>query len=583
MEASSSSPPQQPLESGAVDSIPNSTAQDPSSPLSTGSNDGDDLKPMNVDKKNKKKRKKIKKKRVFKYGSDLLLPSSSSCGSSSFSSSSSLPATRVVLRRRNPKALLVTARRSEGSVDAIGLPLGMSVAAVVALVLETKDTAGGRMSVDHISVICTSAIRESLVNVFGDKFDCFMRNFEKSFGSTLRTLRLINESRLKKGGPHFSNLNVAGSTSDVNKGGCTSNSGIEDFQSETVSQTFVTRDRLNTIEEMRENMLTDSSNQELVLHGQINQVACVSPSTDSPAIGQSMLTTIEKSIKEQTRSNDLKMLELSLTMERMKLKETQLALNLDSNHLERSKLVMGISKASFRAEKFKNQLEDMRHTELLRKCIDCLVAGLLIMSVSLLYGAYVFSYKRITEATESCSPSPMESKSWWIPKPMASFNSGLHILRCQVQVVSRMLFGVLMIVTIAFLLLQRSATSKQILPVTFMLLLLGVACGLAGKLCVDTLGGSGYNWLLYWETLCLLHFISNVWTSVLFLILHGPVNVSQGTEGKAIFPYWIRQFLFYGILLIFLPLFCGLMPFASLGEWKDHFSLLVRDSLFTSD
>lgn len=176
-----------------------------------------------------------------------------------------------------------------------------------------------------------------------------------------------------------------------------------------------------------------------------------------------------------------------------------------------------------------------------------------------------------------------ESNSWWIPKPMASFNSGLHILRCQVQVVSRMLFGVLMIVTIAFLLLQRSATSKQIMPVTFMLLLLGVACGLAGKLCVDTLGGSGYHWLLFWETLCLLHFISNAYTSALFLILHGPVNVSQGTKGNAIFPYWIRQFLFYVILLLFLPLFCGLMPFASLGEWKDHFSLLVRDSLFTSD
>lgn len=133
MEASSSSPPQQPLESSPVDSVPNSTAQDPSPPLSTGSNDDDNLKPINVDEKVNKKRKKMKKKRVFKDGSVLLPPSSSSCGSSS-SASSSLSAKRVVLKRRNPRALLVTARRSEGSVDAIGLPLGMSVAAVVALV-----------------------------------------------------------------------------------------------------------------------------------------------------------------------------------------------------------------------------------------------------------------------------------------------------------------------------------------------------------------------------------------------------------------------------------------------------------------
>lgn len=260
--------------------------------------------------------------------------------------------------------------------------------------------------------------------VFGDKFDSFMRNFEKSFGSTLRTLRLINESRVKKGGPHFSNLNVEGSTSDVtlNKGGHTSNSGIEDSQSQTVSQTFVTQDRLNTIEEVRENMLTDSSNRELALYGQINQLACVSPSTYSPAIGQSMLSTIEKSVIEQTRSNDLKILELSLTMDRMKLKESQLALNVDSNHLERKKLAMGESELSFKAEKLKNQIGDMRHTELLRKCIDCLVAGLLIMSGSVLYGAYVFSYKRITEATESCTPSPMVSTiSFWFSTSLVSF------------------------------------------------------------------------------------------------------------------------------------------------------------------
>ena len=70
---------------------------------------------------------------------------------------------------------------------------------------------------------------------------------------------------------------------------------------------------------------------------------------------------------------------------------------------------MGISKASFKAEKFKNQVEDTRHSELLKKCIDCLVAGLLIMSVALSYGAYVYSYHRISEATAICTPSTQAS------------------------------------------------------------------------------------------------------------------------------------------------------------------------------
>ncbi|KAF5480761.1 hypothetical protein F2P56_001478 [Juglans regia] len=583
MEATAS-PPSQALQSTSiVDLVPDPVVQDPlPHPLSTGSTADDDSKPINSDEKAKKPRKKAKKRRISRDGPDLWPSSSSSCSSSP---SSSLHPTRVVLRRRRPRALLAAPRRIEGNVDSIALPLGMSVAAVVSLVLETKDAAGGRMSADHLSMICISAVRESLVNVFGENFDYFMRNFEKSFGSTLRTLRLINELNTEKGGHHFCNMKVEGSASpmSLNNGGCTGNCGGEDFQSEAVLQTFATQDLLNTIEEVRENMLTDSNNRVLTLRGQTNQVACVLPNSPGPVIGQSMVSTIQKSVIEQTRSNDLKSFELGLTMRKLKLKETQLALNFDSNNLERSKLEMGASKASFKEEKFKSQLEDMRHTELLRKCVDCLVAGLLVMSASLLYGAYVFSYRRITEATESCTTSPKEYKSWWIPKPMASFNSGLHVLRCQVQVVSRMLFGVLMIVAIACLLLQRSASTKQIMPITFMLLLLGVACGFAGKLCVDTLGGSGYHWLLNWEILCVLHFISNVYTPFLFLVLHGSVNVSQGTKGKAIFPYWIRRVMFYAVMFLFLPLFCGLVPFASLGEWKDHFLLLVTDYLFTDE
>lgn len=164
---------------------------------------------------------------------------------------------------------------------------------------------------------------------------------------------------------------------------------------------------------------------------------------------------------------------------------------------------------------------------------------------------------------------------------MASLNSGLHILRCQVQVMSRMAFGVIMILAIAYLLLQRSATSNQAMPVTFIVLLLGCTCGLAGKLCIDTLGGSGLHWLMFWETLCLLHLFANIFTSALFLILHGPVEVSQGKNRCTILPYWIRRAAFYTILLLFLPLLCGLIPFAGVGEWKDHFSLLVTDMIAT--
>ncbi|KAK9272621.1 hypothetical protein L1049_002996 [Liquidambar formosana] len=247
--------------------------------------------------------------------------------------------------------------------------------------------------------------------VFGDKFDCFVENFEKSFRSTLRTLRLINESCMHKGGYRSSHLSVESSPSDVspfislhNKTGSLSSS-MKNPESEAVLPSIETQEQLSTPEEVQENMQTDSVNWELALYGQVNQqLACVSPSTRGSVINQSMLSTVEKSVMEQARANDLKTFEISLLMKKLQLKETKLALDSDSNLLERFKLSMGISKASFKAEKFKNQLEDTRHAELLRKCIDCLVAGLLIMSASLAYGAYVHSYNRIVEATASCTP-----------------------------------------------------------------------------------------------------------------------------------------------------------------------------------
>ncbi|TYI40446.1 hypothetical protein ES332_A02G163000v1 [Gossypium tomentosum] len=511
----------------------------------------------------------IRKKRRKTVDRDA--PSSSSC---SAYSSSVQKGMHLSSKRRNLRVRFGPVRRADVlDVDSIALPLGMSFAAVVAQVLEKIDVTNERLPPDYLSLICTSAVKESLANVFGDKFDCFARNFEKSFGSTLRTLRLINDSSKHKE-KYPSNPNNVESSSDETTS--RKSFDIKDSYSEIDRSSVSTQNQLNIHEEVQENIQTGSLNRELVIHGQVNQLACFNPRTGSVA-DQSVRSTIEKSVIEQVRSNDLKTLELSLTMRKLKLKEEQLALNFDSNHLERSKLAMGISKASFKAEKFKNELEDTGQAELLKKCIDCLVAGLLIMSFLLMYGTYVYSYKRITDATSSCNLSLEDSKSWWIPKQVSSLNIGFHTLKCQLQVVSRMMFGVMLILAVAYLLIQRSGTSNQTMPVTVILLLLGIVCGLAGKFCVDTLGGNGYYWLFYWEILCFLHFLANVFTSMLFIILHGPVNISQRTS-STLLPYWIRRSLFYSIMLFILPLLCGLMPFAGLFEWKDHFLQLVLDN-----
>ncbi|CAA0823563.1 Protein CPR-5, partial [Striga hermonthica] len=433
-------------------------------------------------------------------------------------------------------------------------------------------------------IVCIACLK-----VFGEKFDNFVENFEKSFRSTLMTLRLISDipQNIHEQAQRARFVRCSCSCSlDKLKNPICFHEAQDNLQSlssgEQHQEVLGPRTSLDQVQDssrplgqsqsqtptrMEEITSTNSMSRELVLHDKNDERQLAHSNTDQ----FSMLSTIEKSIIEQTRSNDLKAFEIGLIMKKMQLKEKQLELKSSANILERWKFSMGLSKASFKAEKFKTQLQEMRQVEQLKKCLDFLVAGLVMMLFSLGYGTYVYSHRRIIEATEACSPHT-ESKSWWMPKSMATFNTGLHLLKCQIQVLSRMLFGILMIGAIAFLLIQRSSASHHTMPVTFILLLLGVMCGYAGKFCVDTLGGSGSQWLIYWEALCSLHFFSNVFSSYLYVILNGPITVVERAEGKSpvLFPYWVRRVIFFALLLI-MPLFCGLMPFAGPREWFEHF------------
>ncbi|KAG5019359.1 Protein CPR-5 [Glycine soja] len=343
----------------------------------------------------------------------------------------------AAFKRRNPRVLV--RRHRANNVDTIGLPLGMSFAAVMAQVMYRRDVAAESMSPSHLSMMCSSAIKESLASVFGDKLDGLTRNFEQSFCSTLSTLQLIYESSKSNEGNKLNNtkMEIMSSKLTLNKEECSGDIVTEvghsrhaEIQDQSISHDSpeevrdnfhidsIGRDSpeegrdnihnnsvsLDSPEESRDNFHMGSVSRDLTLYGQSNQMVSFSQISFG-SVNNPMVSIFEKSIMEQCRSNDLKTLELGLKMKELKLKEDELALNLDSNNLNRSKLVMGESKQSFKEEKFKTQLEDTRHGELKKKCIDCLITGLLIMSSSLLYGAYVYSYERITKATESCTPS----------------------------------------------------------------------------------------------------------------------------------------------------------------------------------
>ncbi|CAD5169980.1 unnamed protein product [Musa acuminata subsp. malaccensis] len=480
-------------------------------------------------------------------------PFSSSSSSSSSSSVRQLPQQRGVrLRKRNRGLWVPPGGRGNDCVQDLALPLGMSFAAVVAQVLYGKNITGDRIQIDCLSMVCTSAVKESITNVYGNKFDCFIRNFDKSFQSTLKTLGLINEVSFNKQ-----------ENTDCSSFLCNSSENTADLSS---SEPIV------TTEDLEENIISNSVNSQLILHGYTNKdLANVNRTTYGLGFSQSILSTVEKSVIEQTRSNDLKAVEIGLVMKKLQLKEAQLALSSDANFLEKFKISMGISKASFKEAKLRNQMQETMNAQLLKICMDLLITGLIIMCSLIVYGASVYSYQRITEVTSACTSAPKESRSWWIPNTVKSFSSGWLVLKCQFVALARVSFGILMILAMAFVVFQRSATSATTMPVTFIVLLLGALCGFSGKLCIDTLGGNGYHWLIYWEALCMLHFIVNVFPSASYHVLYGPVSISEGANSIKL-PYRIRRFTFYALLLLVLPASGGLLPFASIYDWKVHFS-----------
>lgn len=162
-----------------------------------------------------------------------------------------------------------------------------------------------------------------------------------------------------------------------------------------------------------------------------------------------------------------------------------------------------------------------------------------------------------------------EYTSWWMPSSVLTFNSSYLMFKCNLIAVTRIGFGVLMIFLIAWLIYQRSAMTGPGMPITFNGMLLGVVCGWLGRYCVDTLGGDGNVWLIFWEAICFIHLLGNTWPSHLQHILYGPVSGTGKTKALCL-PYWARRYAFYVLVTLILPCSAGLLPFASLLDWNEH-------------
>jgi hypothetical protein len=159
----------------------------------------------------------------------------------------------------------------------------------------------------------------------------------------------------------------------------------------------------NPMQEICQDIFNSVESQLVLYAGGDQQLSHHSRSSPSQRADQRILSAFERSLKEQARSNELKEFEIGLNMRKLQLKQSQLELNSYSHMLERIKLSFGFQKAAFQGEKFKTQMQDIRHAQILRTLIDFLVTAMIIMSACFGYGTYVYSYQRITDVTTACS------------------------------------------------------------------------------------------------------------------------------------------------------------------------------------
>lgn len=274
---------------------------------------------------------------------------------------------------------------------------------------------------------------------------------------------------------------------------------------------------------------------------------------------------------------ELRKMELNLKFRELHLKEANLHLASENNTLMREHVDLSRNKVEFKEAEYQDRKLTAAHAIFAKRCADEMVAGLCVMLCALFFGAWKYSHERLVDIVSTCQPTLYEPSNSYVPgfntvvNSLNHMSSRLHMFVCEVTVASRMLLGLGIISFVAAALLRKSvASNSQAMPATILIVVLGGICGFAGKLAVDSLGGSGYHWLLMWEAFCLVHTLGTCFTSTLYRILNGtPESVTgkwQWQRQTYFMKPWLRRFWFHVTMVLVLPILTGLIPFAHLRE-----------------
>ncbi|KAL2653238.1 hypothetical protein R1flu_021366 [Riccia fluitans] len=285
---------------------------------------------------------------------------------------------------------------------------------------------------------------------------------------------------------------------------------------------------------------------------------------------------LERSVVAQEHHNRLLAWDLQRRSQGLAMKQEHLHLQYESNTIMRENVDLSRRRAEFKENELQDCKLNLAYSEFSRACADQLVAGLCVMLVVLGFSFWQFSYDRLSGVVTVCRPPDRETNhqgGWlgtnWMYNNLNAFTYQLQAFICEVTKAGRMIVGLVIIAFVTSSLLRRSVTtSSQAMPATIIVIVLGGICGFAGKFSIDSLGGSGLHWLILWECLCFTHAFATCFTPLLYHLLNGSParNYFETLPLTSRISSAVARFTFYAVLVFFLPLMAGLLPFASPEE-----------------
>eukprot|EP00271_Cylindrocystis_brebissonii_P002841 TRINITY_DN13616_c1_g2_i1.p1 TRINITY_DN13616_c1_g2~~TRINITY_DN13616_c1_g2_i1.p1 ORF type:complete len:958 (+),score=120.78 TRINITY_DN13616_c1_g2_i1:82-2874(+) len=228
---------------------------------------------------------------------------------------------------------------------------------------------------------------------------------------------------------------------------------------------------------------------------------------------------------------------LALAGEQLRVSERQIEIFSTSNSLKSDSIHLQHGENLLRAHEAGEKKAAKALQQLSCALADELLAGMAVLLFTLVLCGWQ-GYARLAEGLTVCRvPEKAGPRSFFTSPFQSLIDPTAVLLRatlCHVMRTGHFVFGALLLIAGVSVVISRPPDDYQRRPVFGMIISLGLLCGLFGMKAVESVGGKGLTWLLFWELLCAIHTFAAWFPDILFLILHGKKAEHLAVEERVI-------------------------------------------------